>query len=147
MFTGSQELTIDDKGRLAIPARYRQQLADTCDSQLVITMGPDTCLEVFPAPEFQRLALDIQNMEDLDNAEVLKNCFIALACESEIDKQGRVLLPPMLRKRAKLNGSAVLMGKLSRFDLWATDLWNERFGEDAEQFAAQRQQAFRTLKR
>lgn len=147
MFTGSHELTIDDKGRLAIPARYRQQLADTCDSQLVITMGPDPCLEVFPAPEFQRLAVGIQNMEDHETAEVLKNCFIALACEAEIDKQGRVLLPPMLRRRARLNGSAVLMGKISRFDLWAGDLWTERFGDEAQGFAAQRQQAFRALKR
>lgn len=147
MFTGSHELTIDDKGRLAIPARYRQQLAETCGSQLVVTMGPDPCLEIFPAPEFDRLALEIQKMDDVDYAEVLKNCFIALACHTEIDKQGRVQLPTLLRKRARLTGAVTLMGKISRFDLWAQDLWEERFGEDAVEFASQRQQAFRALKR
>lgn len=147
MFTGSHELTIDDKGRLAIPARYRQQLADICGSQLVITMGPDPCLEIYSAPEFHRLALEIQKMDDVDYAEVLKNCFIALASEAEIDRQGRLQLPTLLRKRARLTGPVTLMGKISRFDLWAQELWNERFGEDAREFAAQRQQAFRALKR
>lgn len=147
MFSGSHQLTIDDKGRLAIPARYRQELDSACASQLVITRGPNPCLEIYPAPEFLRLADDIQNMEDRESAEHLKSWFIGFACETEIDKQGRVLLPPMLRKYARLNGSAVLMGQIRRFDLWPEDLWNERFGEGPQSLAAKVADAFRTLKR
>lgn len=147
MFAGSHQLTIDDKGRLAIPARYRQLLADECQSQLVVTLGPNPCLEIYPAPEFQRLADEIQAMEDREAAETLKNWFIGFAVETEIDKQGRVLLPPMLRKRARLNGQAVLMGQIRRFDLWAEDLWNERFGDGSGSIAATLRDVFRTLKR
>lgn len=146
MFSGSHQLTIDEKGRVAIPARYRQELADSCGSQLVVTRGPNPCLELYPAPEFQRLAEEIQNMEDRDTAEVLKGVFIGFACETEIDKQGRVLLPPMLRRYARFNGSAVLMGQIRRFDLWPEDLWNERFGE-ASALGERVTDAFRALKR
>ena len=147
MFAGSHLLTIDDKGRLAIPARYRQELADACNSQLVITRGPNPCLEIYPAPEFQRLADEIQAMDDRDRAELLKSVFIGFACETEIDKQGRVLIPPMLRKYARFNGSGVLMGQIRRFDLWPEELWDERFGEAAGGFASSIADAFRTLKR
>lgn len=147
MFSGSHQLTIDDKGRLAIPARYRQELADSCASQLVITRGPNPCLEIYPAPEFQRLADDIEGMDDRDQAEILKSVVIGFACETEIDKQGRVLLPPMLRRYAKFNGSAVLMGQIRRFDLWPEELWNERFGDGPASLTPQVADAFRTLKR
>lgn len=147
MFSGSHQLTIDEKGRLAIPARYRQELADACNSQLFITRGPKPCLEIYPAPEFQRLADDIEAMADREAAELLKEVFIGAACEAEIDKQGRVLLPPMLRKHANLNGSGVLMGQIRRFDLWPEDLWIERFGGGAKSLTPALSEAFRTLKR
>ncbi|MGQ0699128.1 MAG: division/cell wall cluster transcriptional repressor MraZ [Panacagrimonas sp.] len=147
MFSGSHQLTIDDKGRLAIPARFRQELAEGCASQLVVTRGPNPCLEIYPAPEFQRVADAIQNMDDRDSAEILKSVFIGFACETEIDKQGRVLLPPMLRKHAKLGTSVVLMGQITRFDLWPEELWNERFGEGPTSLAARTTDAFRNIKR
>lgn len=147
VFAGSHQLTIDEKGRLAIPARYRQELADTCDSQVVITRGPNPCLEIYPAHEFKRIADQIEAMEDRDMADLLNARLIGSAYETEIDKQGRVLLPPMLRKYSKLDGSAVLMGQIRRFDLWPEELWNERFGEDATGYASNLKTAFRTLKR
>ncbi len=147
MFAGSHQLTIDDKGRLAIPARYRHLLAQQCQSQMVITLGPNPCLEIYPAPEFQRLAEEIQAMEDRQTAETLKSWFIGFATDSEIDKSGRLLLPSLLRKRVGLNGQAVLMGQIRRFDVWAEDLWNERFGDGPDGLAASLSDAFRSLKR
>lgn len=147
MFAGSHQLTIDDKGRLAIPARFRQSLADQCNSEVVITVGPNPCLEIYPAPEFLRIADEIQQMEDRKTADLLKQVFIGFAVETEIDKQGRVLLPPMLRKRARLNGSAVLVGQITRFDIWGEDLWTERFGDGPANILASLDDAFRTLKR
>ncbi|MGH8456502.1 MAG: MraZ C-terminal domain-containing protein, partial [Stenotrophobium sp.] len=67
--------------------------------------------------------------------------------ETEVDKQGRVLLPPMLRKRARLDGDAVLMGQYTRFDVWAEDLWNERFGDGPGKAPASLDGAFLMLKR
>lgn len=147
VFSGSHQLTIDDKGRLAIPARYRQQLADSCGGQLVVTRGPKPCLELYPRHEFDRLASEIDAKEDREEADLLMELFIGSATESEIDKQGRVLLPPILRRNAGLNGSAVLMGQLRRFDLWPEDAWNERFAEPDAERAARIAAAFRTLKR
>lgn len=147
MFAGSHQLTIDEKGRLAIPARYRQELADACNSQLVVTRGPKPCIEIYPAHEFLRLANDIEAMDNREIADSLKEVFIGSACETEIDKQGRVLLPPLLRKHANLNGSAVLMGQIRRFDLWPEDLWTERFGSGARSLTPALVEAFRTLKR
>ena len=147
MFSGSYPLTIDDKGRLAIPARYRQELADSCHSQLFITRGPKPCLEIYPAHEFQKLADQIEAMEDREMADYLNERLIGSAHDVEIDKQGRVLLPGILRKHARLDGAAVLVGAIRRFELWAEDLWNERFGEDSPDKAAILKDAFRTLKR
>lgn len=146
MFAGSHQLSVDDKGRLAIPARFRQPLVDSCGSQLVLTIGPNPCIEIYPAPEFQRIVRDIQAMDDRATAEKLKQVFVGFAVETEVDKQGRLLLPPMLRKRARLDGAAVLMGQDTRFDVWAADVWEQRFGEGSELLASL-EDAFRTLKR
>tara|TARA_R110000850_G_scaffold156_6_gene1178 strand:+ start:55730 stop:56152 length:423 start_codon:yes stop_codon:yes gene_type:complete len=140
-------LTIDDKGRLAIPACFRKELAECCASQMVITRGPNPCLEIYPANEFQRIADEIDQMEDRQMAETLKGIVIGLAVQTELDKQGRVLLPTLLRKHARLNGAAVLMGQIRRFDLWPDDLWNERYGDGLQSIDAQVVDAFRTLKR
>lgn len=146
VFTGQHQLTIDEKGRLAIPARFRAQLEERCRNQLVITIGPNPCLEIFPLPEFERIVADIQQMEDRDVAERLKQVIVGFAVDTEMDKQGRILLPPQLRKRARLDGSAMLMGQHTRFDLWSLPEWEARFGETSELFAALGD-AFRTLKR
>ncbi len=114
---------------------------------MVITRGPNPCLEIYPANEFQRIADEIDQMEDRQMAETLKGIVIGLAVQTELDKQGRVLLPPLLRKHARLNGAAVLMGQIRRFDLWPDDLWNERYGDGLQSIDAQVVDAFRTLKR
>lgn len=147
VFSGSHQLTIDDKGRLAIPACFRKELASSCASQLLITRGPKPCLEIYPRHEFDRLAADIDAMEDREHADLLMEEFIGSAAEAEIDKQGRVLLPPLLRRNARLEGAAVLMGQLRRFDLWPEDVWVTRFSEPDVERSARVTAAFRTLRR
>ena len=147
MFAGSHQLTVDDKGRLAIPARFRQPLVDACESQLVITMGYESCLEIYPAPEFARIAQDIEAMDNRDHAELLKRAFVGRAVETEIDKQGRVALPPILRRLAKLDSSVVLVGQINRFELWADEKWSEMYGDGPHSIMPALKDAFRTLKR
>lgn len=144
MFAGSHLLTIDDKGRLAIPARFRQQLADKFGMQVFITRAYQPCIEIYPATVFRELAEQIQNLEDRGAADKLKEVFIGHAVETEMDKQGRVLLPQLLRRFARLESGAVLVGQINRFDVWAEDVWTEKFGEGrAEDLAS----AFALLKR
>ncbi len=143
MFAGSHQLTIDDKGRLAVPARFRQQLSEQSGLQVVITQGPDKCLEIYPLPEFRKITEQIHQMEDREAAEMLKFAFVGLAVETEIDKQGRVSLPAMLRRQAQLESSVVLVGQISRFDLWSEPLWNDKFSEIQPSL----KNAFRNLKR
>lgn len=145
MFAGSYQLTIDDKGRLAIPARFRQHLSAQFESgqQVVITKGPDPCLQVYTVQAFQVITQQIKDMEDQLLAEVLKFAFVGLAVETEVDKQWRVSLPLMLRRQAQLESSAVLVGQIDRLDLWSEALWTERLSEIQPLL----KDAFRNLKR
>ena len=147
MFLGSHQLTVDEKGRLAIPARIRSQLADSHGLDVVITMGPRTSLEIYPAQEFKTIAEQIQTLEDREAAELLKLAFVGRAVETEIDKQGRVMLPQFLRKQAQLESSVVLVGQINRLELWAQATWDEMFNEGPNSVRPALAAAFRQLKR
>ncbi|HEU0198279.1 MAG TPA: division/cell wall cluster transcriptional repressor MraZ [Nevskiaceae bacterium] len=147
MFAGSHQLTIDDKGRLAIPVRFRQQLADGPGLQLVVTKGPDACLEIYPAAEFRRVTEQIEQMENRDDAELLKLAFVGLASEVEVDRQGRIPIAPMLREQAHLDGAVVLSGQINRWNLWSDAQWKEMFGEGPNSIHAALKGAFRNLRR
>lgn len=127
MFTGEHPLTIDDKGRLAVPARFRQQIAESQGVQLyavpITTPDKPPHLEVYPAAEFKRLADLIQNHSDRRKAEQLKRGFIGPAVMSEIDAQGRIMLPLKLREEARLNGRVTVVGQITRFDVWDDKLY------------------------
>lgn len=147
MFAGSHQLSVDDKGRIAIPARYRAQLAEQCESQLAVTMGHEPCLEIYPRPEFERIAQDIAAMDNRDHAEILKRAFVGRSVEIEIDRQGRVGLPPILRRLAKLDSAVVLVGQINRFELWSEDRWNEMYGDGPQSIVPALKDAFRNIKR
>lgn len=123
MFTGSHQLVVDDKGRIAIPARVRAQLVEQHGPQLFITRGPDPSIEIYPAAQFHALAQQIQALADRKKAEVLKKIFIGHATDIEIDKQGRILLPSVLREHARIKSDARLVGQITRIDVWAEDVW------------------------
>ena len=129
MFAGSYSLAIDDKGRIAIPARFRQQLADGPGLQLMITKGADPSLELYPLPVFTEKAAAIQQMTDYRQKRLLSLAWVGRAVETEIDKQGRISLPQILRNEAGLNGSAVLVGQIDRFELWPEERWNAMWRE------------------
>lgn len=147
MFAGSHQLTVDDKGRIAIPARHRVSLAEQCASQLVVTMGHLPCLEIYPLPEFERIAKDIDALDNRDHAEVLKRAFVGRSVDIEIDKQGRIGLPPHLRKMAALEADVVLVGQINRFELWAEARWDEMFGAGPNSILPTLADAFRAIKR
>lgn len=123
MFAGSNRLTIDDKGRLAVPSRVRVQLAEEYGKQLAITLGPE-CIEIYPSPVFRRKAEAAQKIADRGKRMQMLRLFVGHAVESELDGQGRVLIPQMLRERLAVGADVVLAGVADHFELWPAAQWN-----------------------
>jgi len=118
-------LNLDGKGRLAIPTRYRDRLRECCDAQLVITIDPDRCLQIYPMPEWQAFEQTLQKFPKF-NSKVrrIKRLLVGHATDVEMDGQGRVVLPPPLREFAGLDKRVVLIGQQEKFELWDEDRWN-----------------------
>ncbi len=128
MFRGNNEINMDAKGRMAVPARYRDALAAGCDGQLVATIDiEDRCLFVYPLPAWQKIEAQIAKLPTFNpDTRRLQRLLIGHARELEIDNSGRVLIPPELRAYAGLDKEVVLVGQGHRFELWSTDSWNAR---------------------
>jgi MraZ protein len=147
VFTGSHQLSIDDKGRLAIPARFRQTIADAYGAQIVVTMGAQRCLELYPAPVFREVVKAITELPANGPARLLRQRFVGHAVECELDKQGRVMVPQLLRQQGALDSRVVLVGNIDRFELWAEDVWNAMWSEGPGSKLADLDTAFQALKR
>jgi MraZ protein len=122
VFTGEYRHAIDDKGRLAVPARMRSQLDGGC----VVARWIDACLAVFPLEAWEAIAAKVGSLPMTDpNARLLQRRLFAGALETELDKQGRVLLPENLRQAAGLTGEAVVVGGRDHAEIWAPARWDE----------------------
>lgn len=127
MFRGVNNITLDAKGRMAMPTRYRERLHERCDGQLVVTVDRDHCLLVYPLPEWEEIERKLVRLPSLNKqARRLQRLLIGHATECQLDANGRVLLPPPLREFASLNRQAVLIGQGNKFELWDEQVWNER---------------------
>jgi MraZ protein len=139
MFAGTHKLTMDDKGRLAIPARLRTQLSETHGKQIVVTLGPES-IEMYPVPEFRRIAEAIAKIPERPKRMQVERLFVGHAVEIELDAQGRVLVPTVLRERMQLGNEVVLVGLSNRLELWPEAQWNatttEGLANYADAFAA-----------
>jgi MraZ protein len=121
MFFGEYEHTIDDKNRVTLPARFRDALADG----LVLTRSLDECLDVYSRADWD--ALVVSRLADLDpfsrEARELKRFFFAAAADAELDKQGRVIVPPALAKRARLGREVIVAGVHDHLEIWDRAAW------------------------
>lgn len=134
MFAGSNRLTIDDKGRLAIPARLRAQLGDEYGKQIAVTLGPE-CIEIYPAPVFRRMAEAIPKIADRAKRMLVQRMFVGYAVESEIDNQGRIVVPPVLRELKTIGTDVMLVGAIDHFELWPSAQWLAAAGESQPSYA------------
>ncbi len=126
MFRGVNALNLDAKGRLAIPSRYRERLAEGCDGQLVVTVDRDRCLLLYPLPEWEDIERRLAVLPNLDaRTRRLQRLLIGHATECEMDGNGRILLPQPLREFAMLEKRVVMIGQGSKFELWDEGRWNE----------------------
>jgi len=120
MFLGQYEHSIDDKGRMTIPFRYRELLSEGA----YITRGFDQNLMVLTAASFQRMSTRINQQSITDpNARALKRLIFAHADAVDVDKVGRILIPQYLRDDALLKSSAMVIGVSDHFEIWAPPLW------------------------
>ena len=120
MFLGTYEHTLDTKGRMTIPVKYRELISDGA----YITKGFDQNLMVLTEEVFQRLFDRVTNMNMTDStARELRRLMFANAFSVEVDKAGRILIPQILRTHSSLNSDAIILGNGSYFEIWSPDLW------------------------
>jgi MraZ protein len=127
MFRGATKVTLDDKGRMVMPTRYRERIAELAQGHLVVTVDRDQCLLIYPQPEWEQTEQKLMSLPSLNpTARVLQRLMVGYATDLDLDGHGRVLLPPELREFAKLERHAMLIGQGNRFELWDEARWSER---------------------
>ena len=131
MFRGANKVTLDAKGRVAMPARYRDTLVERSAGRLVATVDrSDKCLLIYPLPDWEEIERKLMRLPTLNpQARRLQRLMVGHATDLELDSHGRVLVPPKLREYAGLSRQAMLIGQGSRFELWDEQHWNERRDE------------------
>ncbi|MGI4812844.1 MAG: division/cell wall cluster transcriptional repressor MraZ [Janthinobacterium lividum] len=128
MFQGASALTLDSKGRLSVPSRYRDALVAEAEGRVTITKHPDGCLLLFPRPEWEVFRNKIAALPM--DAHWWRRIFLGNASDVDVDGFGRVLVSPELRQAASLDKEVMLLGMGSHFELW-----------DAQTYAAKEQAA------
>jgi len=127
-FRGVSNLSLDAKGRIVLPARYRERLVEFCQSQLIVTIDTDQpCLLIYPLPEWELIEEKIEALPSFNaTTRRIQRLLIGHATEVEVDANGRMLLSNPLRDFARLGKKVVLIGQGKKFELWDESLWNER---------------------
>ena len=125
MFRGVQYINLDAKGRMAVPARQREQLSVICEGQMVMTVDTQSsCLALYPLPEWERIERDVQALPALNPAiKRFQRLVLGYASDLQLDGNGRVLVPPALREYAQLEKRAVLVGQGNGVELWSEERW------------------------
>ena len=127
MFRGATKVTIDAKGRLAIPTRYRDRPASRSNGQLVVTVDRDYCLLLYPYPDWEEIERKLIRLPSLNKqARRLQRLMVGYATELELDGNGRILLSRELREFAGIERQAILIGQGNKFELWNDEIWNKK---------------------
>lgn len=138
MFRGQYEHTIDAKGRLALPSAFRRLLADSGEGQLVVTKHLSSpCLVAYPTAEWRSFEERLTNLPQFDHhVMLLRRLYVGGAMDCAIDKQGRVLVPPILREMAGLDREVFWVGSLRTIEVWDAARWLEYRARDAAEAEA-----------
>ena len=127
MFMGEYAHSIDEKGRLIIPSRFRELLGE----EFVVTKGLDGCLSIFPQEEWEPFVEKLRALPLASkDARTFSRFFVSGACTCSLDKQGRILVPPTLREFAGLTKDVVVAGNLNRIEVWSRDAWSRNCNFD-----------------
>ena len=133
MFKGEYNHTVDVKGRLIVPSKFREALGE----MFVVTKGLDGCLFVYPNEEWQNIEAKFREIPlTTKDARKFSRFFFAGAADCEVDKQGRILIPSVLREFAAIQKEVVLVGVLNRIEIWSRERWlDENTYDDMDEVA------------
>ena len=140
MFRGASKVTLDDKGRMAIPARYRVRIKDRAGDHLIVTVNRDRYLLIYPLPDWEEIERKLIRLPALHRRSIaLQGLMLGYASEADMDGHGRILVSRALREFAGLERQAMLIGQGNKFALWDEERWtaqiDEWVGEDEGDFA------------
>ncbi len=125
MFRGVNYLSLDDKGRLSVPSKYRDEIDALCNGQLITTVDRDKCLLIYPLPEWQRIEQALMSRPNIDpEVRMMQRVLVGHATECELSPQGRISIPDALRRFAGLDKHVALVGQGKKFELWDEERWN-----------------------
>jgi MraZ protein len=126
MFRGASKVTLDAKGRMAIPTRYRAAVTSRCDGSLVATIDRDPCLLLYPLPDWEDVERRLMRLPGNKPAiRAYQRRMVGHAAEMEMDSHGRILIARELREFAGLDRQLMLIGQGNKFELWDESRWNE----------------------
>ena len=133
MFRGIFHNTLDDKGRLSIPARFREQIKTNHETPFVLTLGFDQCLFLYPMDSWKKIEEKLSSLDSL-NADVrqFQRTIMKASDEVDMDQQGRVIISQVLRKEAGLVKSVVIVGMLHRIELWDKDKYENYHSQTSQ---------------
>ena len=132
MFMGEYHHSIDNKGRMIVPSKFRDDLGEV----FIITRGLDQCLFGYPLAEWKLLEDKLKTLPlTKKDARAFTRFFFSGATESELDKQGRINIPAPLLHYAKLEKECVILGVSNRIEIWSKPIWEEYFAQSEESFA------------
>jgi len=130
MFRGANKLTLDVKGRMVMPTRYRDRLQERCGGKLVVTVDKDQCLMIYPMPDWEEIERKLTRLPALNKqSRRLQRLMLGHATDLEMDSHGRVLLTRELREFAGLDRQTMLIGQGNKFELWSEERWSARRDE------------------
>ncbi len=126
MFIGEYSHNLDDKGRLAVPVKFRRELSKGA----VVTRGLDNCLFLYTKTEWEKLAEKLATLPiSQANSRAFSRLMLAGAMDVEVDKQGRIILPEYLRSFAGLNKEVIIAGLYNRLEIWDSEKWSSYKGQ------------------
>lgn len=127
MFRGAAKVTLDDKGRMVMPTRYRERIAERSQGQVVATIDTDNCLLIYPLVDWEQIERKLMDLPSMNaHSRRLQRLMVGHATDLTLDGHGRLLLPPELREFAGLDRRAMLIGQGNRCELWDETRWLER---------------------
>ncbi len=137
MFYGEYRHSIDEKGRLIIPSKFRETLKESYIEKFVVTRGLEKCLFVFTVNEWSQLQGKIKNLSLMKaNARSFSRILFSGAYEAICDKQGRIIVPSHLMEYAGIKKEVVVVGVATRFEIWGTEPWDKFVNESLENYEA-----------
>ncbi|CAM3809712.1 division/cell wall cluster transcriptional repressor MraZ [Avibacterium gallinarum] len=132
MFRGASSVNLDSKGRLAIPTRYRAEILEKNNGQMVCTVDiRQPCLLLYPLDEWEVVEQKLLSLSNFDPVQrSLQRVMLGYATECELDSVGRILISSPLRQHAKLEKSTMLVGQLNKFEIWSELEWHAQIQQD-----------------